>query len=225
MTPVAHTFLSPSEPAYKQIESDIVRYDHDVRQAAQLLGQVGYAQGSDGGFRDGAGRTLGFEVRTDGGGGDDEQEKAALAVADQWKRFGIITEPLVISQAKRLDREYNSTFPAIRVWRLPNDPWSLDRYASPAAPMPDNKFNGGNRSRYMNPAFDALIDRYMSTIAEDQRTVVLGQIVHHMTDQVTAMGLWYNTDPISIGNRLRNVTTRDTAGTTEAWNAHLWDIR
>ena len=72
------------------------------------------------------------------------------------------------------------SYPGIRVWRQPNDPEDLRRFTSAQAPTTENRYLGGNRSRYMNPAFDALIERYMSTIPLDARVELLGQIVHHM---------------------------------------------
>jgi len=45
-----------------------------------------------------------------------------------------------------------------------------------------------------------------------------------MTDQLNVMGLWYNTEPVPIGNRLQNVTAPDVGGATAAWNAHLRDV-
>ena len=224
LVPVAHTFVQPTEPAYRQIEPSIVKYDYDPRRTAQLLEGLGYVRGGDGEWRDVTGSPLTLEVRTDGGGGDDEQETAALAVNDAFRRVGISSSPLILTQLQRLDRELNSTYPGVRVWRLPNDTWTLDRYASPAAPLPQNRFNGGNRSRYMNPEFDALIDRYMTTIVERDRVAVLGQIVHHMTDQLNVLGLWYNTEPVPIASRLQNVAASDVGGATSAWNTHLWDV-
>ena len=41
LVPVAHTFLDPTEPEYKSIESDIVRYEYDPRQAAQMFEALG----------------------------------------------------------------------------------------------------------------------------------------------------------------------------------------
>jgi len=200
-----------------------VRYDYDPRRATQLIEGLGYVKGGDGAFRDPAGQPLSFEVRTSGG--DDTHEVATIAVSDAYKRFGLGTEPFMIPQALRTDREYNATFPGVRVWRLPNDLGRADRYLSSEAGTPENRFNGGNRSRYMNPEFDALITKYMSTIPTAERTGWLRQIVHHMTDQVTILGLWYNTESIVIGNRLQNVSNKRTGEANQPWNAELWDLK
>jgi peptide/nickel transport system substrate-binding protein len=224
LVPVAHTFVGPTEPVYRDIESAIVRYDYDPRRTAQLLEGLGYTRAAAGDYRDAAGQPLLLEVRTDGGGGDDEQETAALAVNDAFRRVGISSSPLILTQQQRLDRELNATYPGVRVWRQPNDLWGVDRFASAAAPLPQNRFNGGNRSRYMNAEFDAIVDRYMTTIVERDRVPVLRQIVQHMTDQLSVMGLWYNTEPTPIGHRLKNVIATDVGGATSAWNAHHWDV-
>lgn len=224
LVPVAHSFVSPTDPVHREIEPSIVKYDFDVRRTAQILEGLGYPKSGDGVHRNASGQSVALEVRTDGGGGDDAQETAALAVADAFKQAGLAAEPQILGQLQRQNREFNSTYPGVRVWRLPNDIWSVDRYHSAAAPLPENRFNGGNRSRYINPSFDAIVERYMSTISERDRAPILAQIVHHMTDQLTVMGLWYNTEPVMISKRLLGVTARDVGETTEAWNAHLWDV-
>ncbi|MBM2811721.1 MAG: hypothetical protein HW416_2480 [Chloroflexi bacterium] len=222
LVPVAHSFVNPTESVYKQIEPGIVSYDLDPRRATQLLEEVGFTRAGDGFFRDASGERITLQVRTSGD--DDTHEAAVYSVADYLKNLGIVTEPFIIPQALRDDREFNSTYPGLRVWRLPNDLWTLDRYTSKNAPVPENRFAGGNRSRYMNADFDRLVERYLVTIPEGERVGVLGQIVRQMTDQVTALGLWYNTETIMIGNRLRNVTNKKTGGANQAWNAHEWDV-
>ncbi len=219
LVPVAHAFLSPTDPNYPAIESQIVKYAYDPRRATQLIEGLGYARAADGLFRDPAGQALALEVRTNPG-----HEERVLAVADDLKRFGLASEPFIIPDARRSDREYDATFPGLRLERQPNDTWDLYRYDSKSARLPETNFVGGNRSRYMNPAFDALIDRYMTTISAQEQLPILGQIVHHMTDQVTVMGVHYNAEPMMIGNRLQHVAANAASEATEAWNAHEWNV-
>ena len=51
-----------------------------------------------------------------------------------------------------------------------------------------------------------------------------GQIVYHVADQLNLMGLYYNVQQTPIAKKLLNVTgaSRDS---TEAWNAHLWEVK
>ena len=222
VVPVAHSFLSPTEPAYQAVQDRIVRYDYDPRRAVELIEGLGYVRGADGVFRDLAGRPLALDVRTSAE--DDTHEAGTFTAADYFKRVGIAAEAFLIPQAQRDDREFNANFPGVRFWRQGNDTDDIRRYHSSEASLAENRFSGSNRGRYMNPELDALVDRYMTTIPLDERNAVLGDVIHHMTDQVVIIGLWYNTEPVLIGKRLKNVMVRDIGGTTEAWNAHMWDV-
>lgn len=219
MVPIAHTFLSPTDSTYPLVESSIVKYDYDPRRATQLIEGLGYVR-RDGIFHDSAGQRLSLDTRTNPG-----HEQRISAIGDYFRQVGIAAEPFIIPDVRRTDREFNTTFPGVRLWRLPNEVGDISRLHSRDAPLPENRFNGGNRSRYMNAEFDAMIDRYLSTIPHPERVSILAQIIHHMTDQLPVMGIHYNTEPVMISKRLMNVTARDVGETTEAWNAHLWDVK
>lgn len=221
MTSIPHTILHPSEPMYKDIEGSIVRYDFDPRRAGQLLEELGYVRGADGLFRDATGQTISLEVRTSGG--DDAHEAGVATIADNLKRVGVNAFPFLIPQAQRSDREYNATYPGVRLWRQNNGALDLDRLHSREAPLADNRFSGGNRSRYMNAEFDALLDRYVVTVREADRAPLLAQVVRHMAEHLNVMGLWYNTEPIAVGKRLRNISAGKVTGGSMTWNAYLWD--
>ncbi len=45
-----------------------------------------------------------------------------------------------------------------------------------------------------------------------------------MTDQLVWMGLFHQAEPTMIGNRLQNVLPRYPSS-TQAWNAHEWDLK
>ena len=50
--------------------------------------------------------------------------------------------------------------------------------------MPSNNYRASsgayNRSRYLNPDYDALLERYSATIPHRERNQVLGEIIHHL---------------------------------------------
>jgi hypothetical protein len=76
----------------------------------------------------------------------------------------------------------------------------------------------------MNPELDALIERYFLTIPAAERTRTVGQIVHHTTDQVTLIGLFYIAVPVMVSSRMANVSGRTTSS-PGAWNSHEWEVR
>ena len=101
-------------------------------------------------------------------------------------------------------------------------PRDLTRHHSAEVALPENQFRGANRARYSNPEFDAMIDRYFTTIPWSERMNALGQVVHHMTDQVTVMGVYFDIAPVMVSNRL--VGVRGRPGGTEVSNILLWEL-
>jgi peptide/nickel transport system substrate-binding protein len=221
---VAHSYLSPREPEYRDIERRIVRYEYDARRAGELIEGIGYVRGPDGGFRDAAGQRLTVEIRTTGG--DDLQEKTMLSITDYWQRAGVNVEPVVVPQQRAQDREYRANFPAFEEVRQPNDlsTGAFTRYYGPESSLPENNYRGSNRMRYRNAEFDSLLDRFYSTVPRTERTQILGEMMHHLTDQVIPVGMFYNAQPTMIGNRLVNVGPGG-AATPASWNAHEWDLK
>jgi hypothetical protein len=51
----------------------------------------------------------------------------------------------------------------------------------------------------------------------------LGQMVHHMTDNLTMMGLLNTVRPTVVSKRISNVTGLSSRA-TEVWNVETWDV-
>ncbi len=219
---VAHVYISPNVPEYREIEPSVVKYDYDPRRATQLLDGLGLSKGTGGFYVESSGRRLSLGIQATAA--LEIQVKSALAVADNWQRIGIAAEPDIVPPQRVTDAEYRATFPAFSLPRQPNDVDAITRAHSRYTPLPENNFTGLNRTRYRDPQFDALIDRYMATIPFADRMRVLGQIVHQMTDQLLWMGLFYDAEPTVVGKRVAFVTARAQTA-TQAWNAHEWDVR
>src|SRR5438876_6376326 len=134
---------------------------------------MGYARGPDGAVRDGSGQPLHIEIRTTDL--ENIHVPTALSVADYWKRLGIDTEVNSIPIARMTDSAYLAVFPAFMLITGGQTLNSADmlRWVSSASPLPENQFQGRNRTRYQNPAFDAMIQRYVSTIPKPERLVAL----------------------------------------------------
>jgi ABC-type transport system substrate-binding protein len=109
----------------------------------------------------------------------------------------------------------------------PNDVAALRNLHSSQARLPSNNFRvagSGNRSRYVNPEFDALLTTYFATVPEPARIQALGDIIRHMSDQLTTVGIYYNPRPGAVANRLLNVS-QEWVAQYITWNAHEWDVR
>ena len=187
-----------------------------------LIEGLGYTRGPDGGFRSPeSGQRLAVEIRA--GVGLDIQQKSLFSVTDYWQRLGLAAEPVVVPTQRALDREWVANFPASYLYRQPNDLNSVKRYHGSQSRIAEKNYVGNNYNRYMNPEYDALIDRFLTTIPRSERIHTLGQIVHQMTDQVLLMGLFYDTEATMISNRLSNVAKLSRSNMS--WNAHEWELR
>ncbi len=215
---VAHAYISPDLREYREVEHAAVRYDYDPRRTAQILESLGYTRGADGMFVDGTGAKLGIEIRSTT---LSENNKTMLSVADYWTRAGIAAEPHTIPLARSQDAEYRANFPG---WELIRQPKLevITRLHSSRARLPANNYRtigGFNYPRYMNPEFDAVIDRFYSSVPWGERMDALREIVRHASDQVLVMGTFYSTEANMRSNRLEGVIP------TRAWAAHEWTVK
>ncbi|MBM2809790.1 MAG: hypothetical protein HW416_549 [Chloroflexi bacterium] len=223
-TPVAHMFIGPNEPEYKDIENAVVRYDYDPRRAAQLIEGLGHRKGPDGLLRDGANQRLAIEVRSDPG---ETEQKSSLAVADAWRQLGVDVDTVVIPTQRARDLEYLFTYPAFQLRGHSSRIRSgFLNYSSKESPLPENRWAGGNRGRYSNPELDVAIDRYFVTIPRTERTQVLQTAVRIISDQIPVLTLFYTPQFAVIANRVENMQPSKASGTSsKTWDAQAWDVR
>jgi peptide/nickel transport system substrate-binding protein len=219
---VAHAMLSPNDPELKEVERSVLRYDHDPARAAQMIEGLGYTRGSDRLFRDPSGQPLSVELRTVA---VDLHQKTTFAVADDWQRIGVTVEPVVIPPARQGDLEYRALFPAFQIFGAQSEIAYLPRLHSSRTPLPESRWVGTNYSRYRSAEWDALLERLMATIPRAERLQVLSQVLHHMSDQLNLMPLFFREDTILVNKRVLNVSALSAEGATHAWNAHEWDAR
>ncbi len=221
LAPVADAIINPNHPAYQDIEPSIVKYPYDARRAMQLIEGLGYTRSPGGAYRDSSGEQLLIEHRTTEA---DLHLKYIYTIADYWKQVGVTQESVVISRqiGPAAAREYRATRPGFELTRYPTN---LDQFLSSEAPQASNNFVGNNRSRYMNPELDALIERYYATIPLAQRNQLLASIVHHMTENLTLLGIHHATQVDLVTNRLSNVLPVNSEDGRLTWNIHEWELK
>jgi ABC-type transport system substrate-binding protein len=145
--------------------------------------------------------------------------KAMLSVADYWQQLGVAVDPVVIPTQRASDREYQATFPAFMFRRQPNATLDLLNLHGSQTPLPSNNYVGRNYARYMNPEFDALIDMVFATVPRAERMQALRATMHHISDQLVRMGLFYDASSVLVTSRLQGVTVE-----AQGWNAHDWTL-
>ena len=142
-----------------------------------------------------------------------------LATADNWQRLGVGVDPVSIPIQRQRDREYRATFPGFTLQGGSSGVEAIKNSHGSQARLPENNYTGSNYSRYINPEFDALIDRFLTTIPRPERMEALRQVVRHMTDQVNMMNLYYATTSTMVKNNVENVPVR------LPWNVEQWEVR
>lgn len=218
---VAHSILAPNQSPFRQIEGTIPRYDYNPARASQMIEELGYTRGSDGILRDASGQRLSFEVRTTGE--LDIHTKTFYPVLEYWQRVGVASDPVVIPPQRQRDPPYRATFPAFELLRGGNDVRALKNYHTSSQRTAESGWRG-SYTGHSNPEYDSLYDRYAAAIPTSGRIQLIGQLVQYIADQLPVMGLFYDTEPALISKRLLNATGRGGQGSTNAWNAHEWDV-
>ena len=215
-TTVADTFIGPQDPDYIDVKGSAVHHEYDPRQAAAAIESLGFIKGADGIFRDAAGQALEVQIHS---GPTDLLQKTKLAAASQWQQIGVAVTPVNDSDAQRADVRYRAAMQGFDTARFGTaSPYR--NFRSSEARTPENGYVGLNTSGYMSAELDALIDRFHVTIPRPERMQVASQIVHHLSDQVVPLLMFYDVTATAIGRRLRNVGTEG----NQLWNAIAWDI-
>jgi peptide/nickel transport system substrate-binding protein len=223
LAPVAESILDPKDALYQQTQKDLVRYPFDLRVTAQLIEAQGYVRGADGMYRDGAGQRLAFEIQSVTS--TDINEKSMLAVADNWQQAGIGGEPMPIPVQRQADREYRATRSGFDLAGGGSGRTALARWRSSDAPIGETNYVGSNNTRYMNPEYDALVDRYLTTIPKDENARIVAEIVRHVSENLVVMGLVYDAQASMVNNRLVKVSGNVPTDGTATWNAHAWEVK
>lgn len=218
--PVAHSIIPQDHPEYGFVESSIVRYDYDPRRAGQLMAGMGFARGTDGVFRDAAGEPLLLKLQTTT---NDTNQKATLATADAFQRLGLLAEVRVIAPSMVGVWRDRYNYPGLDLTGQGDGVRGIKNLLhSSGAPLPERNYTAplapSNRGAYVNPEYDALMDRYLTTISIPERMRLLAQLIHWQSDLQLVIGLFYTARGIMIANRLQNTTP----GT--GWNAHEWEV-
>jgi len=202
LSSVADSVVIPKDPDLPAIESSIVKYTYDPQASIRAIEGLGYTRGGDGMFRDASGQMLSVEMRTTS---DNDIHMAAFyPVNDYIKAIGVQVDPVVIPPARQRDVEYRAKFPGFQYTQGSAGLASLNNYITPMQKTAENGYRG-QHTGYSNLEYDALVDRYQTTIPRPERMQAAAAAIHHMTDQLVVMTTFYNTQPQAVANRLKNV--------------------
>jgi peptide/nickel transport system substrate-binding protein len=222
LTTVPASFLPPNRPEFREVEAGVTRYPYDPRRSTELIESLGYTRGADGSFRDASQQRLNVELRT--AAGDDNQNKIMFSVADYWQRAGVGVEPTLLPVQLSSDRQVHASRPGFHLSGGTSSLPGLGNLTSAQVPRAENNWVGSNTARYASAEYDALYDRYLTTIPQRERTAALARLIEHLAVNLPVLPIYYRVAPSMLANRVTGVGPEETFR-DQAWNAHEWDIR
>ncbi len=215
----ADSMISPRSEWGRAADSATVKYPYDVRRTEQLLGEAGFAKGTDGTFASpGAGR-LSVELKTNAAS-DNEAEMSIMAAG--WRQAGIDIQEAVLPAAQAQDNEVRSTFRGLYSNNTPPGEAAIVNHTTSRIPKPETRWNGSNRGGWSNPEYDRLAEAFAVTLDRAERNRQIAEMVRIFTDDLAAISLFFRVQPWVYISALKGVDREVAPEAFAAWNLHTW---
>lgn len=219
---VADSWVPVDDPrrAIPSFRDAIIQYPYDPARAQRELEELGWRKGPDGILVDLAGERFELELR---------HTPTAVAEAklniirDIWRRIGVQVNPLVIPPQRTADRAYRSLHPGWEITSTTYTNFDTSRLHSSEIGSPADRYAGGNKGGYFNPQMDALLDRLAVTIAEDQRTLLIADIVRLGLTELPVAPMYWDIAVITAAKRVKGVLPPHIRQ-QHGWNVPDWDV-
>lgn len=216
LSPVADSWISPTDARRPQVESSIPQFPYDPAAAQRLIEQAGWVRGPDGVL---AHRATGerFEIQTSAR--DPDYEKMHAIIGDYWKAIGAQVVLHTIPASLARDRGHLSTQPGVWGSDVNNVFFVTDRHHSNAITTAENRWTGANRGGYSNPRVDALLDRMVVIISPADRLPLERELLREQMGDLPVMALYWGVQVWAARAGVVGIKDGDT------WNVVEWDLR
>jgi len=218
LAPIADSWIGPSDPLRRQVEASIPQFPYDPSRAQRVLADAGWVRGSDGVLvRQDSGERFEMEIRNRPGSAT---ERELVLVADFWKTVGLAGSVTPGGANLVSDREWLATYPGVQVSRLETeDAYNTRRTHSRAIAAPANRWAGRNGAGYSNATVDAIQDRLVVTIDQQQQLTLHRELLQEMMGEVAIMPLFWDVELILATRSVKGEVTATEAG----WNVFTWN--
>jgi peptide/nickel transport system substrate-binding protein len=186
----ASSLLPPNHWAY---EPDVKKYGYNAVRSGQLLDSAGYPRGADG-----VRFHLTLKTST-----EESTRLLSEALADQWKRVGVILDLRPLEQATFYSDITHGSFQLYTYrWVGGNNDPDIFEYVFSSSKMPPD---GANRGHYHNPELDALVERERVEMDQQKRKAILSTIQKIVAEDEPYINLWYLDNECVHRDRLTDV--------------------
>jgi len=218
------TMASQTEPFYAELDRTMMHYPYDLRRTDQLMNEAGFAKDRDGFFANPAGDRYHLDFQTVAGS---EFERVQLILTNGWRQAGIPVDPSILPSVQVRDGQPRHTFPGIatRGGSLTERAWLSWEVGSQ-----DNRWQGDNRSGWVNAEYDRLWEGFTTTLDRGERTRQFIQMQRLLSEELPVLFTHFAV-PMTIHiSALKVPDPNDANGTgtltlptLKYWNMQEWE--
>lgn len=203
LTPVADSWIQPTDARRKALESDIPQYPYDPARAQQQLAEAGWRAGADGILVSTAtGERFQVQLRASQVGGSQVgKERELTVVADSWKRIGVDSTLNLQAIGATGDRGYEAVQPGVAdVGNMAPITNLFRRLNGRFIAAESNRWTGYDLTGYTDPLTTSLLDSYLVAIDPAERLALDRQLLQKVMGDVVVMPLYWEVVPTLITN-------------------------
>jgi peptide/nickel transport system substrate-binding protein len=217
---VTPTMVSPLFDYYPVVEPVVTKYPRDLRRAQQLLDEAGLTRGGDGFYTGLDGAPLAIDVGTTAG---NLNEAENLIHRDSLKQVGLNTTTFVLTVAMMRDNQAVSTFTGVFATGRFGGEDGIGDYATINIPRAENRWLGGNRGGWSNPAYDRAWEAFNTRLDRAERIQQIAQMERLLSEDVGAIPLFYTPRMIAHVPGLRGPVARTSRDAMELVHVDQWE--
>jgi peptide/nickel transport system substrate-binding protein len=221
----ADSFMLKADSRAPIVGQPFAAYGFDVNRGLAELAEAGWQRATDGRLLGRDGRQVQIEIR----GSTTDMQGVAL-VADFWRRIGIDTSEVTVAGPTSDDPEYRSTFPGVESTARSSSEDIFPNFDGRLHSLPENRWIGGNRMHYANPALDQLVDHVYSTIDHQESGRILKEVGDIFAADVPVLPLHFVMEFAAARKGVRALIDEFASGVgsssspgLSARGAYMWD--
>ncbi len=219
----ADTFILTSDSAFPLLEQrGLARYPHDVDRARQLLAEAGWILGSDGVLHNAAGQPFALDLSATGQGSNVQEIET---VANEWQQAGFQATPLPLPpQAPNLDERKNTVRGGF-LWPWTPSLTAPQNLASTQIPSERTAWKGPNYGGYSHQTYDALFERYSTTLDTAARRDVIVSLMSFLAEELPVLPIYYYGVGVIARRNVQGPAMVSPQQTATCWDIHAWEMR